>query len=98
MAATHFSRIVLLGDTGYIGNRVAAAFKAAAPDLTVVGRSAPSLDLTAPDAAVALQAQDRENNPMQSRSYKTAHNPPTVLTAGGSRSESMWLTWPGTVQ
>ena len=56
MAAPPFSRIVLLGDTGYIGSRVAAAFKAAAPDLPVVGRSAPNLDLTAPDAASALQA------------------------------------------
>jgi len=56
MAAPRFSRIVLLGDTGYIGSRVAAAFKAAAPHLPVVGRSAPNLDLTAPDAASALQA------------------------------------------
>jgi UDP-glucose 4-epimerase len=56
MAPPPFSRIVLLGDTGYIGSRVAAAFKAAAPDVPVVGRSAPSLDLTASDAPSALQA------------------------------------------
>jgi len=56
MAAAHFSRIVLLGDTGYIGSRVAAAFKVAAPGVPIVGRSVPSLDLTAPDAESALQA------------------------------------------
>jgi len=55
MSAFPFSRIVLLGHTGYIGSRLASAFQAAAPDIPLVGRSAPTLDLTAPDAAGALE-------------------------------------------
>jgi len=55
MSAFPFSRIVLLGHTGYIGSRLASAFQAAAPDIPLVGRSAPTLDLTAPDAAAALE-------------------------------------------
>ena len=39
-----YSRIVVLGNTGYIGSRLAAAFQAAAPGVPLVGRSAPSLD------------------------------------------------------
>ncbi len=54
MAAPAFSRIVLLGHTGYIGSRLAAALAAAAPGVPVVGRSAPSLDLTRPESAGAL--------------------------------------------
>ena len=50
------SRIVLLGHTGYIGSRLAAAFKAAAPDVPVVVRSAPGLDLTQAESADALAA------------------------------------------
>lgn len=50
------SRIVLLGHTGYIGSRLASAFKAAAPDVPVVVRSAPGLDLTQPESADALAA------------------------------------------
>ena len=50
-----FSRIVLLGHTGYIGSRLAAAFQIAAPGVPIVGRSAPTLDLTAPDAARGLE-------------------------------------------
>jgi UDP-glucose 4-epimerase len=50
-----FSRIVLLGHTGYIGSRLASAFRAAAPDVPLVGRSAPSLDLTSPNASAALE-------------------------------------------
>lgn len=53
---TTFSRIVLLGETGYIGSRVAAALREAAPGVPLVGRSAPTLDLTAPAAAAALES------------------------------------------
>ena len=42
MPSPAFSRIVLLGHTGYIGSRLAAAFEAAAPDVPLVGHSAPS--------------------------------------------------------
>jgi UDP-glucose 4-epimerase len=52
---SQFSRIVLLGHTGYIGSRLAAAFSAAAPGVPLVGRSAPSLDLTRKDSAAALE-------------------------------------------
>ena len=55
MTSPVFSRIVLLGHTGYIGSRLAAAFQAAAPGVPVVGRSAPSLDLTSPNAPAALE-------------------------------------------
>jgi UDP-glucose 4-epimerase len=50
-----FSRIVLLGHTGYIGSRLAAAFLAAVPDVPIVGRSAPSLDLTRQQASATLE-------------------------------------------
>jgi UDP-glucose 4-epimerase len=56
MAPPPPSRIVLLGHTGYIGSRLAGAFKAAAPDVPVVVRSAPGLDLTQPESADALAA------------------------------------------
>jgi UDP-glucose 4-epimerase len=52
---TRFTRIVVLGHTGYIGSRLTAAFLGAAPDVPVVGRSAPSLDLTRPESAAALE-------------------------------------------
>ena len=55
MTSPAFSRIILLGNTGYIGSRLAAAFQAAAPGVPVVGRSAPSLDLTSPNAPAALE-------------------------------------------
>jgi UDP-glucose 4-epimerase len=55
MAVPQFSRIVLLGHTGYIGSRLAPAFQAAASGVPVVGRSAPSLDLTAPDSSRGLE-------------------------------------------
>jgi UDP-glucose 4-epimerase len=54
--ASAFSRIVVLGHTGYIGSRLAAAFEAAAPSVPVVGRSAPSLDLTRRESSGALEA------------------------------------------
>jgi len=56
MSVPAFSRIVLLGQTGYIGSRLAAAFAAAAPDTPVIGRSAPSLDLTRTESGAALEA------------------------------------------
>jgi len=56
MSVPAFSRIVLLGQTGYIGSRLAAAFAAAAPDIPVIGRSAPSLDLTRTESGAALEA------------------------------------------
>jgi len=55
MSSPAFSRIVLLGHTGYIGSRLAAAFGAAAPDVPLVGHSAPSLDLTTPGSSAALE-------------------------------------------
>lgn len=54
MAQPAFSRIVLLGHTGYIGSRLAPALRAAAPGVPIVGRSAPTLDLTTPGASQAL--------------------------------------------
>ena len=61
MSSPSFSRIVLLGHTGYIGSRLAAAFEAAAPDVPLVGRSAPTLDLTRQDSSAALeQLLDRD--------------------------------------
>ena len=56
MSVPAFSRIVLLGQTGYIGSRLAAAFAAAAPGIPVIGRSAPSLDLTRTASGAALEA------------------------------------------
>jgi UDP-glucose 4-epimerase len=55
MSAPGFSRVVLLGHSGYIGRRLAAAFAAAAPGLPVAGFSAPALDLTRPESARALE-------------------------------------------
>jgi UDP-glucose 4-epimerase len=52
---TPFSRIVLLGQTGYIGSRLASAFQAAAPAVPLIGRSAPTLDLTRAEAAGVLE-------------------------------------------
>src|SRR5438105_4454602 len=51
-----FSQVVLLGHTGYIGRRLAAAFSNGAPDVPVVGRSVTELDLTKPDASPALES------------------------------------------
>ena len=56
MSVPAFSRIVLLGQTGYIGSRLEAAFAAAAPGIPVIGRSAPSLDLTRTASGAALEA------------------------------------------
>jgi len=52
--ASTFSRIVLLGHTGYIGSRLAAALNAAQAHVPLVGLSAPTLDLTRADAPAAL--------------------------------------------
>lgn len=51
-----FSQIVLLGHTGYIGRRLAAAFSKAAPAIPVVGRSVSELDLTQPASSGSLEA------------------------------------------
>ena len=50
-----FSRIVLLGHTGYIGKRLAIALGKAAPGVPVVGRSVTELDLTSTEAPAALE-------------------------------------------
>lgn len=55
MSSPAFSRIVLLGHTGYIGSRLAAAFARTAPDIPIVGRSAPSLDLTRQESSGPLE-------------------------------------------
>ena len=55
MSEPQFSRIILLGHTGYIGRRLAVAFADAAPGLAVLGRSVADLDLTRPDASAALE-------------------------------------------
>ena len=51
-----FSRIILLGHTGYIGRRLAAAFAKAAPSIPVAGRSVTELDLTQPASSGALES------------------------------------------
>jgi hypothetical protein len=55
MPSPPYSRIILLGNTGYIGSRLAAAFQAAAPGVPLAGHSAPSLDLTRQESAAALE-------------------------------------------
>ena len=51
-----FSKILVLGHTGYIGSRLASALAAAANGVPVVGRSLHDLDLTRSEAAGALEA------------------------------------------
>ena len=51
-----FSRVVLLGHTGYIGRRLAAAFAKASPEVPVVGRSVSELDLTQSASSGSLEA------------------------------------------
>jgi UDP-glucose 4-epimerase len=51
-----FSRIVLLGHTGYIGSRLAKAFAEIDPRIPVVGRSLHDLDLTHADSAPELES------------------------------------------
>ena len=55
MPDSPFSRIILLGHTGYIGRRLAPAFAKAAPAVPVVGKSVTELDLTRPDASGSLE-------------------------------------------
>jgi UDP-glucose 4-epimerase len=50
-----FSRIILLGHTGYIGRRLAPAFANAAPGMPVIGKSVTELDLTRSDASGTLE-------------------------------------------
>jgi UDP-glucose 4-epimerase len=54
MPAPVVSRVLVLGHTGYIGSRLAAAFRRIDPDLPVSGWSAPTLDLTMPESVAAL--------------------------------------------
>jgi UDP-glucose 4-epimerase len=49
-------RIVVLGHSGYIGSRLAEAFRAQKPALSVIGRSVGEVDLTDPRAAGSLAA------------------------------------------
>jgi UDP-glucose 4-epimerase len=56
MRTPAFSRVLILGHTGYIGSRLAASFRQMVPPLAVSGWSAPTLDLTAPESAAALAA------------------------------------------
>jgi UDP-glucose 4-epimerase len=51
-----FSQTVLLGHTGYIGRRLAVAFRNAAPSVPVNGRSVTELDLTQPGSSSSLEA------------------------------------------
>lgn len=55
MPSPAFSRILLLGHTGYIGSRLAAALGAVDARVPVVGRSAQDLDLRRPEAAAAVE-------------------------------------------
>jgi UDP-glucose 4-epimerase len=54
--SSEFSQIVLLGHTGYIGRRLAVAFRKAAPAVPVNGRSVTELDLTQPGSSRSLEA------------------------------------------
>jgi UDP-glucose 4-epimerase len=55
MSTAAFRSVLVLGHTGYIGSRLVAAFRETDPPLNVIGASAPSLDLTAPESAAALE-------------------------------------------
>jgi len=55
MPDSPFSKIILLGHTGYIGRRLAVAFAKAAPGVPVIGRSVTDLDLTQASASSALE-------------------------------------------
>lgn len=50
-----FSRILVLGHTGYIGSRLVRAFQAIEPAVPVLGKSIRDLDLTHPDSVGKLQ-------------------------------------------
>jgi len=54
-------RVVVLGHTGYIGSRLAEAFRTQTPAVTVVGRSIPHVDLTEPSAVGAIAPDLTEN-------------------------------------
>lgn len=53
---TNWSKIVLLGHTGFIGSRLANRFRQAYPDIAIEGRSFPAFDLAAPGASAELEA------------------------------------------
>lgn len=48
------SRVIVLGHEGFIGTRVFAAFAERSPDVELVGRSLPDLDLTDADSAFGI--------------------------------------------
>ncbi|HVZ23102.1 MAG TPA: NAD(P)-dependent oxidoreductase [Vicinamibacterales bacterium] len=54
MSVPRFSRIVVLGHTGYIGCRLAASLTRTAPGVALLGCSMTDLDLTGPASAEAL--------------------------------------------
>ena len=56
MSAVAFSRIILLGHTGYIGSRLAPALQSVDARVPVIGRSAPDIDLTRPESVAALES------------------------------------------
>src|SRR5712671_2988243 len=53
--APAFSKVLLLGHTGYIGSRLAESFRRASPQMRVTGCSAPDIDLTRDESASALE-------------------------------------------
>ncbi len=55
MAQPAFSRILLLGHTGYIGSRLQTALAAVDPRVPVIGRSVHDLDLTRPESVADLE-------------------------------------------
>lgn len=52
--ASPFARVVILGHTGYIGSHLVERFAAESPEVEVVGRSLPRIDLTTDEGADAL--------------------------------------------
>ncbi|MBP7829763.1 MAG: NAD(P)-dependent oxidoreductase [Kiritimatiellae bacterium] len=52
---TNWSKIVLLGHTGFIGSRLADRFRRAYPDVPIEGRSFPAFDLAATGAHAELE-------------------------------------------
>src|SRR5260221_9763489 len=54
--APAFSRILILGHTGYIGSRLAAALAGVDPRIPVIGKSVHDLDLTQPASVSALES------------------------------------------
>jgi UDP-glucose 4-epimerase len=53
--ASRFTRVLILGHTGYIGSHLAAQFAAGSPAIEVLGRSLPRIDLTTEAGADAVE-------------------------------------------